>query len=373
MKGATGETGAKGNTGDTPNISASATVDANVGTPAVSVVKGGTTENPTFTFNFTNMKGATGERGLQGIQGPKGDSGNDFTIQGYVSSTGSLPANYTSADIGKAWLVGTEPPRVVYLWGYDEFGVLGWSNQGYLQGPTGEQGATGITPNVSASATVDANVGTPAVSVTESGTDTDPHFQFNFSNLKGDTGDTPSITANATVDANVGTPAVNVVKSGTDANPVLSFIFSNLKGQKGDTGSQGATGQTGATPNISASATVDANVGTPSVNVVKGGTTENPTFTFNFSNIKGAQGSQGATGQTGATPSISASATVDANVGTPSVTVTRGGTDANPTLAFAFSNLKGQKGDTGSQGPAGPTGATFTYDSSTYTLDIVTP
>ena len=146
--------------------------------------------------------------------------------------------------------------------------------------------------------------------------------------------------------------------------------YATISGTQGPAGDRG---EDGTTPNITASATVDANVGTPAVNVVKGGTTENPTFTFNFSNIKGAQGSQGATGQTGATPSISASATVDANVGTPSVTVTRGGTDANPTLAFAFSNLKGQKGDTGSQGPAGPTGATFTYDSSTYTLDIVTP
>lgn len=51
----------KGDTGVTPNISASATVDANVGTPEVSVVKTGTAENPTLTFNFRNLRGKDAE------------------------------------------------------------------------------------------------------------------------------------------------------------------------------------------------------------------------------------------------------------------------------------------------------------------------
>lgn len=51
----------KGDTGATPNISASATVDANVGTPEVSVVKTGTAENPTLTFNFRNLRGKDAE------------------------------------------------------------------------------------------------------------------------------------------------------------------------------------------------------------------------------------------------------------------------------------------------------------------------
>ena len=98
-------------------------------------------------------QGPQGEQGIQGIQGPqgiqgnkgdKGDNGNDFTIQGYVSSTASLPQNYTSADVGKAYLVGVTTPRVVYLWGYNEQGELIWSNQGYLQGPQGEQGPQGV-------------------------------------------------------------------------------------------------------------------------------------------------------------------------------------------------------------------------------------
>lgn len=155
------------------------------------------------------------------------------------------------------------------------------------------------------------------------------------------------------------------------------------KGETGATGSQGPKGDTGATPSITMSATVDDNVGTPSVTITKGGTTAAPTFTLAFKNLKGATGARGVqgpkgetgdtgpqgvkgdkgdTGATGATPTITASASVDANVGTPSVTVTKGGTTAAPTFAFAFKNLKGAtgsqgpKGDTGSQGPKGDTG-----------------
>lgn len=49
----------------------------------------------------------------------------------------------------------------------------------------------------------------------------------------GQDGVTPSITAAATVDSNTGTPTVTVTKSGTDASPTFTFAFSNIKGEPG--------------------------------------------------------------------------------------------------------------------------------------------
>ena len=58
----------------------------------------------------------------------------------------------------------------------------------------------------------------------------------------------------------------------------------------------------------------------------------------------------------GKVSSFTATASVDAEVGTPSVTVTKSGTTTDPSYAFAFKNLKGATGATGPQGPQGPTG-----------------
>lgn len=68
--------------------------------------------------------------------------------------------------------------------------------------------------------------------------------------------------------------------------------------------------------------------------------TDGTTTTFNITN--------------GTVPTITANATADAlSSDTPTVTVTKTGTDAAPVFSFAFSGLKGAQGIPGPQGPAG--------------------
>lgn len=87
----------------------------------------------------------------------------------------------------------------------------------------------------------------------------------------------------------------------------------------------------------SITASVDSNVGTPSVDV----SYSSGVLTLAFHNLKGVQGDQGVPGPPGVT---SVSASVDNNTGIPSVeaSVNAG------VLTLTFHNLKGLQGDTGS-------------------------
>ena len=66
---------------------ASATVDANTGTPSVTVTESGSGNNKGLVFSFTNLKGAKGDKGDPGAKGDKGDSGTAYITETWTNGS----------------------------------------------------------------------------------------------------------------------------------------------------------------------------------------------------------------------------------------------------------------------------------------------
>lgn len=213
-----------------------------------------------------------GPQGKPGRDGDKGDPGQD-------GKPGAPGLNGAKGDKGDDGAPGHTPIITV-----DDSGwlLVDGVRQGNIKGPKGEKGNDGDTGPQGADGPrgYDGPQG-PQGPPGQDGKDGAP----GANGTNGVDGHTPTIV----VDGD-GYLKVDGVRTGPcligPAGPTGSDGAS-VVGEPGKDGERGPQGPAGPTPNIAVSASVDNAVGTPDVEVLKGGTPENPTFDFKFKNLKG--------------------------------------------------------------------------------------
>ena len=136
-------------------------------------------------------------------------------------------------------------------------------------------------------------------------------------------------------------------------------------------GASGIPGQDG-TSIVDAIATVDANVGTPSVNVELQGTSEQKTISFVFSNLKGEKGDKGDPGQDGISPSLTQATEI--NLGAVYLYAGIGNNTNGPVDQATFTDLYNYAHGIESKGKVVKKHGWYVFDTTieTWSLDTVT-
>lgn len=146
------------------------------------------------------------------------------------------------------------------------------------------------------------------------------HYCGDFSGAMGFTGKTPQLSIGTVLAGNPGTqPAVSITANGTDANGNPCFLI-NFTIPRGADGRGIASLQQIQQSNVS-----------EGENIWRATFTDGATADLIV--LNGAQGANAGIGE--------ATASIDNGVGTPSVTINTGGTNANRIFSFEFHNLKG--------------------------------